>query len=55
MFFKIKEKLRENISKEAAFNCVAEKLYNLLFLSPYMLLNLVHKFKCETNLTPLST
>jgi len=57
MFFKIKKKLWENVPKEAAFNCVAAKLYKFLFLScvSYMLLNLVYKLKCETNLTPLST
>jgi len=57
MLFKIKKKLWENVPKEAAFNCVAAKLYKFLFLScvSYMLLNLVHKLKCETNLTAFST
>jgi len=44
------------VPKEAAFSCVAAKLYKFLFLSCVsdMLLNLVRKLKCETNLTPLS-
>jgi len=33
MFFKIKQKLWENVPQEAAFNCVAENLYKILFLS----------------------
>jgi len=33
MFFKIKQNLWENVLQEAAFNCVAAKLYNILFLS----------------------
>jgi len=58
MFFKIKQKLWENVPKEAAFKCPAAKLYIFLFLSYVqciMLLNLVHKLTCETNLTLLST
>ena len=56
MFFKIKQKLWENVPEEAAFNCEAGKLYKILFLSNVTYaLELVHKFKCETNLTLLST
>jgi len=33
MFFKIKQKLWENVPEEAAFNCEAGKLYKILFLS----------------------
>jgi len=33
MFFKIKQQLWENVPQEAAFNCVAAKLYKILFLS----------------------
>jgi len=33
MFFKIKQKLWENVPQEAAFNCVAAKLYIFFFLS----------------------
>jgi len=33
MFFKIKQKVWENMPKEAAFKCPAAKLYKLLFLS----------------------
>jgi len=32
MFFKIKQKLWEIVPWEAAFNCVAAKLYKFLFL-----------------------
>jgi len=31
MFFKIKQKLRENVPLEAAFNRVAAKFYKFLF------------------------
>ena len=56
MFFKLKQKLRENVSLEAAFNRVAAKFTNVCSFRMYlMLLNLVHKLKCETNLTLLST
>jgi len=33
MFFKIKQKLWENVQMEAAFKCPAAKLYKILFLS----------------------
>jgi len=33
MLFKIKQSLWENVPHEAAFNCVAAKLYKILFLS----------------------
>jgi len=33
MFFKIEQKLWENVAKEAAFKCPAAKLYKFLFLS----------------------
>ena len=57
MFFKIKQKLWENVPYEAALNCVVAKPHKILFISyvSYMLLNLVHKFKCEINLNLLST
>jgi len=32
-FSKLKQKLWENVPYEAAFNCVAAKLYKFLFLS----------------------
>jgi len=33
MFYKTKQKLWENVSQEAAFNCVATKRHKFLFLS----------------------
>jgi len=33
MFFKIKQKLLENVPKEATFKCSAENLYKCWFLS----------------------
>jgi len=40
------------VSKEAAFKCPAAKLtYCCSFRMYIMLLNLVHKLKCETRLT----
>jgi len=33
MFFKIKQKLWENVPQEAASNCASAKLYKFLFLS----------------------
>jgi len=33
MFFKIKQKLWENVPYKVAFNCVTAKLYKILFLS----------------------
>jgi len=41
-------------AKGAAFKCPSAKLYKFSFLS-YVYTNLVHKLKCETNLTLLST
>jgi len=58
MFFKLKQKLWENVPKEAVFKRPAAKLYKCLFLSYVlyiMLLNLVLKSKCEKNLILLCT
>jgi len=54
--FQNKAKIMGKLPKEAAFKCPAAKLYNFCSFCVYvMLLNLVHKLKCETNLTLLST
>jgi len=56
MFLKIKQTLWENVAKEVAFKCPAANFTNFCSFRMYiMLLNLVHKLKCETNLTLLST
>jgi len=58
MFLQLKQKLWENVPKEAVFKCPAAKLHKCLFLSYVlylMLLNLVDTLKCETNLIILST
>jgi len=57
VFFKIKQKFWENVPQEPAFICEVAKPYKILYLLyvSYALMNSVHKLKCKTNLTLLST